>query len=287
MEVIKSYAKLNLTLNVIGIDPLDKYHLLEMVNVPLDFYDTLEMEITSKEDSYITSSSPSIPLDHTNLVYKAIKIMKETYLIKENFHVHINKKIPLGAGLAGGSSNAAATLRGINKMLNLNKSKEELASLGMKIGSDVGYCVYSLPSLVEGKGEKITSFKFLDNYYVLLVKPSYGLSTKEVYTLYDEYSLNHKVEHSSLQEIQKALQNNEEELLKKNLINNLEISAFEIAPSLKLLKEEIIKEGLDKVLMTGSGSTIFALSKDKDKLLKIAKKYEVNNNFVLVTKFKL
>lgn len=287
MEVIKSYAKLNLTLNVIGIDPLDKYHLLEMVNVPLDFYDTLEMEITSKEDSYITSSSPSIPLDHTNLVYKAIKIMKETYLIQENFHVHINKKIPLGAGLAGGSSNAAATLRGINKMLNLNKSKEELASLGMKIGSDVGYCVYSLPSLVEGKGEKITSFKFLDNYYVLLVKPSYGLSTKEVYTLYDEYSLNHKVEHSSLQDIQKALQNNDEELLKKNLINNLEISAFEIAPSLKLLKEEIVKEGLDKVLMTGSGSTIFALSKDKDKLLKIAKNYEVNNNFVLVTKFKL
>lgn len=287
MEVIKSYAKLNLTLNVIGIDPLDKYHLLEMVNVPLDFYDTLEMEITSKEDSYITSSSPSIPLDHTNLVYKAIKIMKETYLIQENFHVHINKKIPLGAGLAGGSSNAAATLRGINKMLNLNKSKEELASLGMKIGSDVGYCVYSLPSLVEGKGEKITSFKFLDNYYVLLVKPSYGLSTKEVYTLYDEYSLNHKVEHSSLQDIQKALQNNDEELLKKNLINNLEISAFEIAPSLKLLKEEIVKEGLDKVLMTGSGSTIFALSKDKEKLLKIAKNYEVNNNFVLVTKFKL
>ena len=191
------------------------------------------------------------------------------------------------AGLAGGSSNAAATMLGINKMLNLGIKKEELSSLGMKLGSDVAYCIYSLPSLVEGKGEKITPFVIKDNYFVLLIKPNYGLSTKEVYTLYDEYSSSHQIEHSSLQDIQKALENNDEEGLKKNLINNLEISAFEISPSLKELKEDIIKEGLDKVLMTGSGSTIFALSKDESSLLNIAKKFNINDNFVLVTKFKI
>lgn len=284
---IKSYAKLNLTLNVIGIDPIDKYHLLEMVNVPLDFYDTLEIELIDQKESYITSNCSAIPLDHSNLVYKAIQLLKSTYSLKENFHVHIDKKIPMEAGLAGGSSNAAATMIGINKMLNLGIKKEELSSLGMKLGSDVAYCVYSLPSLVEGKGEKITPFVIKDNYFVLLIKPNYGLSTKAVYTLYDEYSSSHQIEHSSLQDIQKALENNDEEELKKNLINNLEISAFEISPSLKELKEDIIKEGLDKVLMTGSGSTIFALSKDESSLLNIAKKFNKNDNFVLVTKFKI
>ena len=284
---IKSYAKLNLTLNVIGIDPIDKYHLLEMVNVPLDFYDTLEIELIDQKESYITSNCSAIPLDHSNLVYKAIQLLKSTYSLKENFHVHIDKKITMEAGLAGGSSNAAATMIGINKMLNLGIKKEELSSLGMKLGSDVAYCVYSLPSLVEGKGEKITPFVIKDNYFVLLIKPNYGLSTKEVYTLYDEYSSSHQIEHSSLQDIQKALENNDEEELKKNLINNLEISAFEISPSLKELKEDIIKEGLDKVLMTGSGSTIFALSKDESSLLNIAKKFNINDNFVLVTKFKI
>ena len=284
---IKSYAKLNLTLNVIGIDPIDKYHLLEMVNVPLDFYDTLEIELIDQKESYITSNSSAIPLDHSNLVYKAIQLLKNTYSLKENFHVQIAKKIPMEAGLAGGSSNAAATMIGINKMLNLGIKKEELSSLGMKLGSDVAYCIYSLPSLVEGKGEKITPFVIKDNYFVLLIKPNYGLSTKEVYTLYDEYSSSHQIEHSSLHNIKKALENNDEEELKKNLINNLEISAFEISPSLKELKEDIIKEGLDKVLMTGSGSTIFALSKDESSLLNIAKKFNINDNFVLVTKFKI
>ena len=284
---IKSYAKLNLTLNVIGIDPIDKYHLLEMVNVPLDFYDTLEIELIDQKESYITSNCSAIPLDHSNLVYKAIQLLKSTYSLKENFRVHIDKKIPMEAGLAGGSSHAAATMLGINKMLNLGIKKEELSSLGMKLGSAVAYCIYSQPSLVEGKGEKITPFVIKDNYFVLLIKPNYGLSTKEVYTLYDEYSSSHQIDHSSLQDIQKALENNDEEELKKNLINNLEISAFEISPSLKELKEDIIKEGLDKVLMTGSGSTIFALSKDESSLLNIAKKFNINDNFVLVTKFKI
>ncbi|MGN1295863.1 MAG: 4-(cytidine 5'-diphospho)-2-C-methyl-D-erythritol kinase [Bacilli bacterium] len=283
---IKSYAKINLTLNITGVDPVDNYHLLEMVNIPLDFHDTLEIEVIDGQESYITSNSTSIPLDCTNLVIKAIQLIKKTYSLKENFHVHINKRIPMEAGLAGGSSNAAATLIGINQILKLGIAKEELASLGMKLGSDVAYCVFSVPCLVEGKGEKITPFSIKANYYVLLIKPQYGLSTKEVYTLYDKYASLHEVKHSSIEEIKLALEKDDEELLKRNLINNLEIPAFSISPSLKELKESIINEGLDKVVMTGSGSTIFALSKDKKKLMDIAAKNNKNGNFVLVTEFK-
>ena len=175
---IKAYAKVNLALKIVGIDPIDGYHKLEMVNVPISLCDDIFIEIdNSLSDHRITCNIKEVPLDSRNLVYKAIILLKEKYGFEDKFNIHIEKKIPIGGGLAGGSSNAASVIIGINKMLNLEKELEKLDDVAFKVGADVPYCLHMAPSIVKGKGEELEKYNIDENYYLLLIKVKKGLST--------------------------------------------------------------------------------------------------------------
>lgn len=278
---IKAYAKVNLALKIVGVDPIDGYHKLEMVNVPISLCDDIFIEIdNSLIDHRITCNIKEVPLDSRNLVYKAIILLKEKYGFEEKFNIHIEKKIPIGGGLAGGSSNAASVIIGINKMLNLEKELEKLDDVAFKVGADVPYCLHMAPSIVKGKGEELEKFNIDENYYLLLIKGKKGLSTKDVYKKFDEKKI------SSLsidcEKLKKALIDGDEELINRYMGNDLEIPAFEFNKEVQLIKERLIEFGLKNTMMTGSGACVFSLSKEKEILEKAKTLFDENDYFIAI-----
>ena len=208
--------------------------------------------------------------------------MKERYSLKECVKVNLIKNIPSQAGLAGGSSDGAAMVKALNELFEINASDEELAEICLKIGADVPFCFYQKPAIVKGIGDKIERFAFEWDPYVLLVKPAMGISTKEAYQ-----TLNiDKCDHVASDIIVEKLLKNETDDLDKHLKNSLEYSAFQLVPELKQLKMKIKDLGFKIVLMSGSGSTIFAISEDEqliDQAIECFKQDETM--FVCKTKF--
>ena len=270
-------AKINLCLNVVQ-KRNDGYHELEMVMVPLALHDVLTIEEAA--EIVITSDDSNMPCDSSNTIYKAIIIMKETFSISSNYKVHVKKRIPMQAGLAGGSSDAAATVRAINKLAKLNLSEERLISLAKQIGADVPFCIVNKPALVKGIGEFITPFIIKGQYHVLLVKPSRGVSTKEAFQTLDFTN----TIHPNVELMRESLIIGNEDMIKDSLQNTLEQSAFELVPEIKTIKNELIEYGFEMVLMSGSGSTVFALS-ENEKLIESAKDvFKTRYEFVAKTK---
>lgn len=271
-------AKLNLCLNVVG-KRLDGYHELEMIMVPLDLHDTLVVEVA---DETTLVSDVDMPMDRSNTIIKAIDVMRKHFGFTENFAIHVTKRIPMQAGLAGGSSDGAAMLRCINQLLRLNVSLEELAQIGKEIGADVPFCVYNCPAIVKGIGEKVTPFHFPQDYHVLLIKPEEGVSTKEAFG-----RLNFDTAiHPDCELLKRALLNQEDTEIAKYMQNTLEASAFELVPIIREIKEECLSYGFPYVLMSGSGSTVFALSENEDFVENAYKHFENRYNFVVKTRIK-
>ena len=187
MLMLKAYAKINLGLKILSRDNDDGYHYIDMVTLPIELHDRIEMEIIPNDfDTIITCDDRSLPTDESNIVYKTLKVVNSKYPITKKLRIHIHKTIPVCAGLGGGSADAAAVLVGLNKLLNLKLSNDELCELGSKIGSDVPLCLLNKPCRVSSKGEKLETIKTKKTFKVLLCKPNVGLSTKEVYNKYDE-----------------------------------------------------------------------------------------------------
>ena len=182
---LKSRAKVNLSIDVLG-KRQDGYHLVEMIMQTIDLYDLIE--IKEKEENQITikSASEEIPLDCNNLVYKAADLIKKTFNLTKGVEIYIQKNIPVAAGMAGGSSNAAAILVGLNKLWNLNLSDQTLEELGLKLGADVPFCINGGAVLASGIGEELTPIKGLSKDVCIVVcKPDLFVSTKEVYESLD------------------------------------------------------------------------------------------------------
>ncbi len=262
----KAYAKINLSLDVICRRD-DGYHELSMVMTPINFYDIVEIEIS--DTMSITQSVGFIPLDESNTALKAIKIMREEFGFKENFKINIIKHIPTQAGLAGGSADAAATIRIVKKLLNIQASEEKMIEIAKKVGADVPFCYKNVSAIVEGIGEKIKPFKVKEKYKILLVKPKKGVSTKLAFSNLDFNSIVHP--NTELMKI--ALENADYKSVIQNLGNSLEQPSFKLVPSIKLIKEKLLEFGFDGALMSGSGSTVFGISKD-DEIISLA-----NNHF--------
>lgn len=259
---IKANAKINLALNVIRRRE-DGYHDLEMVMVPLDLHDNITMEYSDHDD--LTSNDKTMPLDDRNTIVKAIRLMREAYSLKHFYKIHVEKHIPMEAGLAGGSSDAAAIIRSINELEQLNRPLDELISLGKKVGADVCFCLLNTCALVEGIGERLKPFPNHCEFDILLVKPSAGVSTKEAYQTLNFQQCNHP----DCSNVISALQEDNFNLLCKSLGNTLEHSAFLLCDEVKDIKNKLIHMGFEGVLMSGSGSTVFALTRNKE-LLKTA-----------------
>ncbi len=272
----KAYAKINLSLNVFSKRD-DGYHNLKMIMVPLELHDSLEISILNSPDDYITCDDFSLAINKYNLCHKMIDLAREKWGFKEHFRIHIHKNIFLQAGLGGGSADAAATLRGIVKILKIKTTEEELIEMASSIGSDVPWAMYNEPSIVESKGEILKPFENKNKYVVLLVKPKQGLSTQLVFHKCDELGYEPK---DNIEEVKDALVNKDLEYLSKVVNNSLEEAAFELLPEVKTIKESLINDGMPLVMMTGAGSTVFALTNNikqaKIMLVKYSKKgYEV------------
>jgi len=254
MLYVKAPAKINLTLDVLYKRP-DNYHEVEMVMTTVDLADRISLE--SREDGVIEiiSTDNFVPNDHRNFAYQAARLIKDTYGIGQGVSITIEKEIPIAAGLAGGSSDAAATLKGLNELWQLNLSIDELAELGAKIGSDVSFCVYGGTALATGRGEKIQELPAPPSCWVVLAKPKIGVSTAEVYGGLKVEGL----EHPNTKQMIQAIETDNYELLCTSLGNVLETVTFKLHPEVIMLKEQMKRFGADATLMSGSGPTVFGL----------------------------
>ena len=262
-------AKINLGLDIIG-EREDGYHLLDMVMVPLTLGDDIEIEL-SEEDCF--TSNTSLGWDKGNLMYKAVDLLRKEYGIKEHFKIDLFKRIPMQAGLAGGSADCAAVLRAVNRLCGLDLSETELMKLGVRLGADVPYCIYNKPARVQGIGEIVLPIEVRNKYSILLVKPEEGVSTKEVYQLYDS------CRHVDIDRLVKQLSAGE----KLSLGNVLEDSAFRLLPEIEAIKYLCITLGCDMSLMSGSGSCVFAIAENRDSLAPVFSYFKNIYKFVLLS----
>lgn len=250
----KAPAKINLTLDVLYKRP-DNYHEVEMVMTTVDLADRIGLEPREDGQIKIVSADRYVPDDNRNFAYQAAQLLKDTYGVTEGVDIHIEKEIPIAAGLAGGSSDAAATLRGLNTLWNLGLSIDELAVLGAKIGSDVSFCVYGGTALATGRGEKIEHISAPPPCFVVLAKPKIGVSTAEVYGGLKIEGL----QHPNTKQMIAAIETNNYDLVCASLGNVLESVTLKLHPEVVTIKEQMQRFGADAVLMSGSGPTVFGL----------------------------
>lgn len=258
----KAYAKINLGLYV-GPVRHDGYHEVKTIMVPIDIYD--ELSFTEIESGIVLIDNTSY-LVEDNLAYKAAKLFINKYKIEQGVRIVLKKKIPSEAGLGGGSSDAAAVLRGLNRLFGVGANDQELATLASELGSDVPYMVYSKLCKCEGRGEIATLLpdKY-PNYKICIIKPPYGLSTKKVY---DEYVFERGQTHNQdFEDLYNSFINEDIAGIGENLFNDLEKPACVLCPQLKELIDKIKEMGFI-CGMCGSGTAIFAMC-EKGKFEKI------------------
>lgn len=271
----KSYAKINIALNITKIRE-DGYHELDMVMVPLKLHDSVQIsELKGKKDNFVVMDDFSIKLGHTNIAEVALRtVLTKAGVDNKKFLVFIHKLIPVQAGMGGGSSNAAATMKVTNTFLKLNIPQGELLEMSKPIGSDVPFFIECKPARCKGKGEKLEPITIKNDYHVLIVKPEDGCSTKEVYAKFDEHP---HYNAADIDNVIKALKEGDDDLLEKSMGNSLQAVASELVPEINVIIDKLKAKGLRLVMMTGSGSSVFALSTDKKLMKRIAKEIELEN----------
>ena len=277
---IKAYAKINISLDIVGKRESDGYHLLKMVMQNIDLYDEISIE-KQKKDITISCNKSYVPTDSRNLAYNAASLFKETYNIEDGVHIDIVKNIPVSAGLAGGSTDAAAVLKLMNKIFKVNASNEELMELGLKLGADIPYCINGGTALCEGIGEKITSLPPFKDKILVLVKPSFGVSTKEVYKAFD---LDKVRVHPKTENLIEAMEQDNLYYVASNMKNLLENVTLRKHNILIKIKEEMNKYGAVGSMMSGSGPSVFAFFDDMLKAQKCYEKMRENHREVFLTR---
>lgn len=276
----KAYAKINIFLDVLGRRE-DGYHDLKMVMLPVELHDSISISILPySPHSSVVCDHVELKATKYNMVNKTLLAMKEKYSFEENFTIVVHKEIPIAAGLGGGSSNAAATMKAIYSILKINDTLDNKLALAKSLGADVPFCLLNQPALVEGIGEKITPIKLRDNWYVLIVMPDIGLSTKDVFTKADTMELGH----GDADEVIDALVKGDEDRLGKAMYNSLQAVSVSMNPEIQPIIDLMKSDGVSAVMMSGSGSSVFAISKNKMKLQKLYTKYEKMGLDVYLTK---
>ena len=262
---LKSRAKINLSIDVLG-KRQDGYHLVEMIMQTIDLYDLIEINEKDNDQITIKSTSDEIPLDCNNLVYKAANLIKKTFNINKGVEIHIKKNIPVAAGMAGGSSNAAAVLVGLNKLWNLNLSNQQLEKIGLKLGADVPYCINGGAVLASGIGEELTPIKGLTKDVCILVcKPDLFVSTKEVYECIDSKDIDKRPNNKFLIE---CLKNEDTRQLAENMFNVLEGVTMDKHPVIQQIKDIMTNNRALGAMMSGSGPTVFGLYENREDAVK-------------------
>lgn len=258
---LRAYAKINLGLDVIRRRE-DGYHEVSMVMQTIRIYDQLELERTQEPGIILTTNRSFIPTDGNNLVYKAAKLMMDRYQIDEGVKIGLRKVIPVSAGMAGGSSDAAATLVGMNRLFHLGLSMEELMKLGVNIGADVPYCVMRGTALAEGIGEVLTALAPMPDCWILIGKPGVNVSTKFVYT---NLKLDEHTRHPDIAGMVQALGNQDLYGITSRMGNVLEDVTIPAYPVIDEIKNHMKANGAVNAMMSGSGPTVFGIFDDREK----------------------
>lgn len=256
---VKAYAKINLGLDVLRKRE-DGYHDVCMIMQSLDLHDTITMRKSFSGKISIRTNLSFLPHDRGNLVYKAAALFLDAIKMKDGLDITLEKHIPVAAGLAGGSSDAAATLKGLNEMYQAGLTTQELMKLGVKIGADVPYCIMLGTALSEGIGEILTPLAPIPDCFILLVKPDISVSTKYVY---ENLRLSEPVIHPDIKAMRSALEESDLNTLAKHMDNILQTVTIRDYPVITKIKEKMSELESMVSLMSGSGPTVFGIYKEE------------------------
>lgn len=254
----KAAAKINLAIDVLAKRP-DGFHEVAMIMQTVALYDTITVK-TAASGIEVTTNSKYIPANKDNIVYKTAELLKLKYNVKRGISINIEKVIPIAAGLAGGSADAAATIKLLNKAWDLKLTKNEMLEAGKKLGSDVPFCLQGGTALAEGLGEKLTQLKNIPECFILLAKPPVSISTKEVYAGIDFEEIKQR---PNIKEMILGINEGNISLISNNLCNVLENVTIKKCTMIKDIKEKLIVHGALGSMMSGSGPTVFGVFKDQ------------------------
>lgn len=256
---LKALGKINLGLDVLGRRP-NGYHDVRMVMQTVYLYDQILLEKTDKEGISLKTNLFYLPVNENNLAYRAAKMLIDEFAIKEGVHISLEKHIPVAAGMAGGSSNAAAVLYGMNRLFQLGLTDQELMDRGVQLGADVPYCIMRGTVLAEGIGEKLTPLPAMPKCHVLLAKPPISVSTQKVYEKLDAQKV---TKHPDIDGILLGLQTGDLKKITSSMGNVLENVTITEYPQIESIKDVMKEEGALNAMMSGSGPTVFGIYDDK------------------------
>lgn len=257
---LKAYGKINLGLDVLR-KRSDGYHEVRMIMQTVDLYDSIYIKRTKASGIRLTTNLPYLPGDESNLVYKAAKLLMEEYGITDGVDISLRKFLPVAAGMAGGSTDCAAALKGMNELFELGLSEEELKMYGIRLGADVPYCIMGGTALAEGIGEKLTRLRPVPKMHLVVAKPPISVSTKFVYTALkaDEIEV-----HPDIDGMMKAIERGDMEGIVSRIGNVLESVTEPAYPVITEIKACMRECGCMGTLMSGSGPTVFGVFETKE-----------------------
>ncbi len=273
-------AKVNLSLDVVRRRE-DNYHDLEMIMQEIDLADKIFIKEIDADEIRVLCNRDDIPTDETNIVYKISYTIKNRFNIDKGLEIKIDKNIPIAAGLGGGSADAAATIKGLNKLWNLNMSEQDMIDISKPLGADIPFCIIGGTAVARGIGDKLTKISGLKETMILLVNPEIGVSTKFVYQSLNLDVIEKRPDTGKLVD---AIQANDLNYIANNMVNVLETVSIKEYPLIDKIKEEMIQYGAIGSLMSGSGSTVFGIFDDESAIDNAEKEFRKQYNLVIRTK---
>lgn len=263
---LRALAKINLGLDIIGKRP-DGYHEVRMIMQTIQMYDILEIQKRSLPGIVLTANLPFIPTDERNLVYKAAKLLMDEFGVREGLSIRLEKSIPVAAGMAGGSSDAAAAFVGVNNLFHLGLRKQDLMERAVQVGADVPYCVMRGTALAEGIGEKLTRIPPVPKCYILIGKPGVNVSTR---LAYESLNLSEISVHPDIDGLAEEIRKGDLKGMAAKMGNVFEPGIIGRYPVIQKIKDIMEAGGALKALMSGSGPTVFGVFDNRKKMMETA-----------------
>lgn len=275
---IKAYAKINLALDVLGKRE-DGYHEVSMIMQGIQLHDSITIEKNISQEIILTCNNKELENGPANLAYQAASLILHNYSIS-GVHIHIHKRIPVAAGLAGGSTDAAAVLLGINELFQLKLSLDSLREYAAMLGSDIPFCIEPQTAIAMGRGEKVERLQYCPKLCMVLFKPPFGVSTKDAYAHLHNIEI---VKRPNIKRMIRALEENNLSEIYDNMINVLEFATFDLHPDLYKWSNEIRELGAQKVMMSGSGPTLIAFVNNIDEAEELASLWRAKYKWDVIT----
>ena len=263
---LRALAKINLGLDILGKRP-DGYHDVRMIMQTIQMYDVLDIRKKEEPGISLSVNVPYVPADERNLVYKAAKLLMDEFRIQEGVAIRLEKFSPIAAGMAGGSSDAAAAFVGLNRLFRLNLTEKELMERAVKIGADVPYCIMRGTALAEGIGEKLTRMEPLPPCYVLVGKPGVNVSTKMAY---ENLNLSEIASHPDIDGMIEDIRRKDLYSMAAKMSNVFEPGIVRQYPVIRQIRELMEENGAVRAMMSGSGPTVFGIFDSKDQMERAA-----------------